>query len=315
MELFLAEVRHFCRPEITLEEMSTLPKPLALVLAGVALAVLSACSFAAVTPGAPSATNPAPPTALPTRVILRTDAASPVPRPGTPPASTPFPSEAGPVAIVWERSGGIAGVCQRLTVEFDGAYLLQDCRHESTLGQGRLPQSVLDRLTGWLNTYASFTWRFLPPADSADMLAAHYTFEGRGSLSPSAQEQEMISGFLAELAGELTGPRLTPPVAPPGQAGIQGQVLIGPACPVARADAPCPDKPYQATITVLDQDHNPVTGFQSDAQGRFRVALAPGTYVLRPESPGAMPHAPEQIVVVTGDGYTPVTITYDSGIR
>jgi hypothetical protein len=291
-------------------------KPLALILAGIVLTVLSACSFVTAAPATPLATDPALPTTLPTRVILQTDSASRVPRQETPAASAPLVAERGPAAVVWERSGGIAGLCQRLTVEYDGTYVLVDCRDEGTLSQGRLSKSALDQLTNWLNTYASLTWTMIPSAESADVFAVHYTFAGQGSVSPSAHEQEMINGYMAGLVRDLTGPRVTPSAtARPGQTGIQGQVLIGPVCPVARAEAPCPDKPYQATITVLDQNHNPVTSLQSDAQGRFQVALAPGTYVLRPESPGAMPHAPEQTIVVTGNGYTAVTITYDSGIR
>lgn len=294
-------------------------KRLPIILAGVALAVLSACSFVTAAtspaPSTPSGANPPGPTSLPTRAVLDTDVASPVLRQVTPAATIPSTSEGQPVAIVWERSGGIAGICQRLTVQFDGAYLLQDCRNESTIGQGRLPKGALDQLSTWLSQYTSFTWAFVPPANSADMFAARYTFNGRGSQSPSAQEQEMINGYLSGLVRELTAPRVPPPATNPGQAGIEGQVLIGPACPVARAEVPCPDTPYQATITVLDLNHKPVTTFQSDAQGHFRVALAPGTYILQPESPGALPHAPEQTVVVINEGYTAVTIIYDSGIR
>jgi hypothetical protein len=290
-------------------------KLLPMILAGVALAVLSACSVPTASPGAPAAANPPGLTTVPTQVILDAASASPTPRQVTPAATSPFTSEGGTVAIVWERSGGIAGICQRLTVEFDGAYVLTDCRTESIVSQGSLPKSTLDQLSTWLSQYTSFTWAFVPPADSADMFAAHYSFNGRGSQSPSAQEQEMINGYLAGLARELTGPRVTPPATSSGQTGIEGQVLIGPVCPVARAGVPCPDKPYQATITVLDPNHKPVTTFESDAQGHFRVALAPGTYILQPESPGALPHAPEQTVVVTSEGYTAVTIIYDSGIR
>ena len=38
--------------------------------------------------------------------------------------------------------------------------------------------------------------------------------------------------------------------APPLTSGIEGQVLIGPMCPVVQAGTPCPDKPYQATIVL-----------------------------------------------------------------
>jgi len=104
-------------------------------------------------------------------------------------------------------------------------------------------------------------------------------------------------------------------VTPPPDTGIEGQVLIGPMCPVVQFGAPCPDQPYQATIAVLDKNGRQVTQFQSDAQGRFRVSLAPGTYTLRPESSDGFTRAGEQPVTVAGGQYTQVTIAYDSGIR
>src|SRR5262245_12064050 len=101
--------------------------------------------------------------------------------------------------------------------------------------------------------------------------------------------------------------------------GIEGEVLLGPMCPVVEPDRPCPDKPFEASIKVQDQDNrsNRLT-VRSGKDGRFRVKLAPGRYQLTPISPnpGAPPHAPPplSLTVVSGK-YTHVTIRYDSGIR
>jgi hypothetical protein len=97
--------------------------------------------------------------------------------------------------------------------------------------------------------------------------------------------------------------------------GIIGQVLIGPNCPVVRKDVDCPDRPYQATMTILNQRGQVVTRFQTDAQGKFQVKLKPGKYILRPESPGVLPRAGEQNFTVTGRKFTSLQITYDSGLR
>ncbi len=101
--------------------------------------------------------------------------------------------------------------------------------------------------------------------------------------------------------------------APSG--GIEGQVLIGPMCPVVQFGTPCPDQPYQATITVLDANGGQVTQFQPDVRGQFHVPLNPGSYTLRPESPDGFTRAGEQTVVVSSGQFTQVIITYDSGIR
>ena len=105
------------------------------------------------------------------------------------------------------------------------------------------------------------------------------------------------------------------PVQPPPGTGIEGQVFIGPACPVVQVGEPCPDQPYQATLVVLDTQGREVTRFQTDVDEKFRVTLGPGTYTLAPESANAMQHASRQdFNVVTGQ-YTRLRVTYDSGIR
>ena len=101
----------------------------------------------------------------------------------------------------------------------------------------------------------------------------------------------------------------------PRGSGIEGQVLLGPMCPVIQQGQECPDQPYQATLTIVDRNGIQITQFQSDAQGRFRVPLVPGEYVLHPESPNGLPFAGDQPFSVETGRYTPITVNYDSGIR
>jgi hypothetical protein len=97
--------------------------------------------------------------------------------------------------------------------------------------------------------------------------------------------------------------------------GIQGQVLIGPICPVLQAETDCSNRPYQASIAILNQNNQVVTRFQTDVGGHFQVTLEPGTYTLRPESTQQLPFAKEKTVTVNNGQFTPVEITYDTGIR
>jgi hypothetical protein len=104
----------------------------------------------------------------------------------------------------------------------------------------------------------------------------------------------------------------------PANTGIEGQVLIGPTCPVVQQGKECPDKPYQATLTVLDSNGSrKIARFQTDAEGRFRLPLAPGNYILHPETPENMPlpTAPDQNFTVTEGRFTQISVVYDSGIR
>jgi hypothetical protein len=101
----------------------------------------------------------------------------------------------------------------------------------------------------------------------------------------------------------------------PRGSGIEGQVLLGPMCPVVQPEQECPDQPYQATLTVKTPDGVQITQFQSDAQGQFKVTLVPGEYILHPESPNGVPFAGDQSFVVETGRYTHLTVNYDSGIR
>lgn len=77
----------------------------------------------------------------------------------------------------------------------------------------------------------------------------------------------------------------------PTDSGLEGQVFIGPMCPVVQVGQECPDQPYQATLTVLTTYGKEVVRFRTDPEGRFQVPLASGDYILRPDSPGILPRA------------------------
>lgn len=108
-------------------------------------------------------------------------------------------------------------------------------------------------------------------------------------------------------ASELLGPG--------SPQGIEGLVLLGPMCPVASADDPCPDQPYEAWIEVRSAAGELVTGARSDEDGRFRVGLRAGSYVLVPLSGNPFPVAAEQEVAVHEGAYTDVVVSFDTGIR
>ncbi len=101
----------------------------------------------------------------------------------------------------------------------------------------------------------------------------------------------------------------------PRGSGIEGQVLLGPMCPVLQERQDCPDRAYQATLTVLNRDGLLITQFQTDDQGRFNISLVPGEYILHPESPNGIPFAGDQSFIVETGRFTQITVHYDSGIR
>ena len=103
--------------------------------------------------------------------------------------------------------------------------------------------------------------------------------------------------------------------APPTDSGIEGQVFIGPICPVVREGEECPDQPYQAILTVSSQKGERIAQIQTDEEGQFKILLHAGEYVLHPESPNVLPFANEQTVIVEDGKFTQVIVNYDSGVR
>ena len=101
----------------------------------------------------------------------------------------------------------------------------------------------------------------------------------------------------------------------PRGSGIEGQVFLGPMCPIVQPGQECPDQPYQATLTVQSLSGVQIAQFQTDEGGRFNLPLVPGEYILHPESPNGLPFAGDQSFIVETARYTQITVHYDSGIR
>ncbi len=101
----------------------------------------------------------------------------------------------------------------------------------------------------------------------------------------------------------------------PKGSGIEGQVLIGPVCPVVQQNQACPDRPYQATLTIQSRTGVQIMQFQTDEEGRFKIPLAPGEYILHPESPGGIPFSRDQTFVIETGRFTQLSVNYDTGIR
>jgi hypothetical protein len=107
---------------------------------------------------------------------------------------------------------------------------------------------------------------------------------------------------------------------PPPPSGIRGLVLLGPTCPVEASPGenepvPCLT-PYAATLVVLDHENVKVATVTSGPDGKFTVDLAPGDYVVTPETgTDSYPIAnPVSVTVVSGQ-YAEIQVNYDTGIR
>jgi hypothetical protein len=99
--------------------------------------------------------------------------------------------------------------------------------------------------------------------------------------------------------------------------GIEGTVLTGPSCPVLREGSPCPDRPVVAKLTVTNGSRVTILTAISGSDGRFKIGLAPGAYIVSAARPGVARFGQSGPVMVTvrSGAYTNVKIVIDSGIR
>ena len=134
----------------------------------------------------------------------------------------------------------------------------------------------------------------------------------RASATAIASAIATTPAALATNTGVPSAPTATPPAS--GETGIAGVVTIGPTCPVERIDSPCPDRPYEARITIW-QGSTLVAETRSGSDGRFMVRLAPGEYRVVGESGATFPHGSQVTVTVIEGHVAPVEIRFDSGIR
>jgi len=222
--------------------------------------------------------------------------------------------------VVWNRAGGIAGICQMLIISRSGSFVLADCRGDANPISGNLPDADWQYLQEKAGQYAQIKWEFEPPTGSADMFIDGFSLEGAGSTTPKLAEQEEFNAWLADLARRLV--LLTPASSRVGgldqlQSGIKLTTLIGPSCggPVQANDPQCGDKPYAATLDILDSTGALIQTVQTDSAGQAAIDLPAGSYTLQPQSTGRFPVAQPQTVVVPEVGMVEVTILYDSGLR
>jgi len=132
-------------------------------------------------------------------------------------------------------------------------------------------------------------------------------------LKPGALLMLALAVSLVAGAGCVAGP-----AGPRGT--LQGQVTIGPICPVERPDQPCTPTPeaYAARkVLVLSADGATLIATVSLNQtGYYRVELEPGTYVVDINRVGIdrSPDVPRTITLAAGETYT-LDIDIDTGIR
>ena len=131
---------------------------------------------------------------------------------------------------------------------------------------------------------------------------------------------------LAAPNSTVSAPTSTPkksPIAPPQATGtLQGQMIVGPICPVEQAGHPCEPTPetYAAhPVYVYRTDRKTLlVTLTPDAKGQFKVTLPSGDYWVDvdPANPGvgSVQGAPAAVHIIAG-ATTKIVIDIDIGMR
>lgn len=122
-------------------------------------------------------------------------------------------SDAGTSILEWERTGGIAGICQTMVINQDFSFQIDNCATGKVIASGELTSEQAGFVEDLQNRYTSFQWQFIPPKGSADMFMDRYTLFGNGSVTPDTEVQAAIDQDLANLANELINPNSPTPTS------------------------------------------------------------------------------------------------------
>jgi hypothetical protein len=111
-----------------------------------------------------------------------------------------------------------------------------------------------------------------------------------------------------------------PPLAL-GRGDVVGRLLLGPTCPVERADDPCDPvaRPSPVGLVALDTSGAVAARTVTLGDGSFALDLPAGRYTLRAEHSAALPRIGDTSVLVTDRATRShpqrVIVTGDTGIR
>jgi hypothetical protein len=110
-----------------------------------------------------------------------------------------------------------------------------------------------------------------------------------------------------------------PSISGPAQGTIDGSVTASPTCPVERVSAPCSPAPVaDRQVNIVTTSGSTAATTVTDANGHFRIRVAPGSYVVRvtiiPGKVGLRQITPGNVTVRANET-TDLQIVLDTGIR
>jgi len=120
------------------------------------------------------------------------------------PILTPAPTQSGTsqpldkVVITWQRDGGIAGFCDRITIRSGGIAQVSSCKQNSTRVIV-LAADKLGQLNQWLKNLKGFTYQHADQA-VADAMSINLVFSGDGIKEATESDRQAILDLVSQIA-------------------------------------------------------------------------------------------------------------------
>lgn len=111
------------------------------------------------------------------------------------------PATPGPVVMQFHRQGGIAGLCDDVTVRADGIIEYRTCGQP--VHTAVLTPSERQELAGWVEELRGFTFKQEDNPGGPDNLVRELEFSGHGSQPATDDRKRMMLGWIEGIYSEL----------------------------------------------------------------------------------------------------------------
>lgn len=108
------------------------------------------------------------------------------------------------LVFAWHREGGIAGLCEDVTIYLSGIAFASTCRgnQSKNLGQMWLTANQMSLIYGWVDSLQSFEYQSSEPA-SLDEVAVQMIFSGNGQGQPGEFEQTRLTTLADQIITQV----------------------------------------------------------------------------------------------------------------
>ena len=116
-----------------------------------------------------------------------------------------LPAVVPDTTLIWERTGGIAGFCDRVVVSRTGFASAWSCRggQERAIGTTTLEAPELAQFYQWLDSVEAFSWTSEEPAATADGMNVSLEFNSSGLNPVSDADRQQMLALINSLVSRL----------------------------------------------------------------------------------------------------------------